>query len=120
MLRWNKTVNLTRIVDMEEAIDRHYAESLLLGAKLPLGSLRIADLGSGAGLPGIPSAVLRPECAITLIESHRRKAVFLKEATRRLANVSVIAKRGEEVAESFDWVVCRAVRRDEIRNIAFR
>jgi 16S rRNA (guanine(527)-N(7))-methyltransferase RsmG len=120
MLRWNKTINLTRIVDEGEAVDRHYAESLFLGSNLPIGSLRIADLGSGAGFPGIPIAILRPECAVTLIESHQRKAVFLKEASRGLKNICVTSKRAEDVQASFDWVVSRAVAWDMLQKVGFR
>jgi 16S rRNA (guanine527-N7)-methyltransferase len=109
LMRWNRTLNLTSIRNREDAIERHYCESLFLGARLPAGVLRIADVGSGAGFPGFPVAILRPECSVTLIESHQRKAVFLREASRRVANVRVVAKRGEGVAEAFDWVVSRAV-----------
>src|SRR4051812_20933588 len=105
MVRWNKIINLTRIEDVEEAVDRHYGESLLLGISLPSGPLRVADLGSGAGFPGYPVAVLRPEVSVTLIESHQRKAVFLKECSRELSNVSVFSKRAEDVPGNFDWVV---------------
>src|SRR6266436_9755293 len=99
MLHWNKVINLTRIERLEEVVDRHYAESLFVGANLPFGSLTIADLGSGAGFPGFPIAVLRPECSVTLIESHKRKAVFLKEASRALPNVVVLAQRAEDVSQ---------------------
>jgi len=109
MLHWNKTINMTRIEGVEESVDRHYAESLFLGSRLPAGRLRVADVGSGAGFPGIPIAVLRPELSVSLIESHRRKAVFLKEATRCLSNVKVISNRAEDVGERFDWIVSRAV-----------
>ena len=109
MVRWNKTINLTRIEGVQEAVDRHYAESLFLGVKLPPGPLNIADVGSGAGFPGIPIAILRPEVSISLLESHHRKAVFLKEATRSLSNVTVICKRAEDVRQPFDWIVSRAV-----------
>jgi 16S rRNA (guanine527-N7)-methyltransferase len=109
LLRWNRTLNLTSIKRMEEAVERHYCESLFLGMHLPQGRLRIADIGSGAGFPGFPTAVLRPDCSVTLIESHQRKAVFLREASRNLANVRVLATRAEDVNEQFDWVVSRAV-----------
>jgi 16S rRNA (guanine527-N7)-methyltransferase len=117
MLRWNKTINLTRIEGIEEAVDRHYAESLFLGANLPSGPLKIADVGSGAGFPGVPIAILRPEVSVSLVESHQRKAVFLKEATRGLRNVTVIAKRAEEVVERFSWIVSRAVSWKELRGL---
>lgn len=109
MVRWNKSLNLTKITDEEEAVNRHYLESVFLGVHLPPGAWRIVDLGSGAGFPGLPVAVLRPDCEVTLVESHQRKAVFLREASREMKNVKVIASRAEEVNESFDWVISRAV-----------
>ena len=109
LLRWNRAVNLTSIKGMEEAVERHYCESLFLGAHLPQGPLRIADIGSGAGFPGFPVAVLRPDCSVSLIESHQRKAVFLREASRNLPNVRVLARRAEDVKEQFDWAISRAV-----------
>jgi 16S rRNA (guanine527-N7)-methyltransferase len=109
LLRWNRTLNLTSIKRMEEAVERHYCESLFLGTHLHQGRLRIADVGSGAGFPGFPVAVLRPDCSVTLIESHQRKAVFLREACRNLRNVRVLARRAEDVNEQFDWAISRAV-----------
>ena len=103
--KWNKTLNLTSIRDAGEIIERHYCESLFLGIHLPTGPLRIADVGSGAGFPGFPLAVLRPDCLVALVESHQRKSVFLREATRELRNIQVIAKRIEDVAETFEWIV---------------
>jgi 16S rRNA G527 N7-methylase RsmG len=79
------------------------------------GQLRIADIGSGAGFPGFPVAVARPDCKVSLIESHQRKAVFLREATRNLANVRVCAKRAEEVEDEFDLAISRAVSYDDLR-----
>jgi 16S rRNA (guanine527-N7)-methyltransferase len=109
LLRWNHTVNLTSIKGMDEAVERHYCESLFLGTHLPQGNLRIVDIGSGAGFPGFPVAVLRPDCSVSLIESHQRKAVFLREASRNLPNVRVLARRAEDVKEQFDRVISRAV-----------
>ena len=109
LVRWNRTVNLTSIRTLEEAVQRHYCESLFLGAHLQPGALRIADIGSGAGFPGIPVAVLRPDCHVSLIESHQRKAVFLREACRNLANVRVCAARAEDLREAFDVAISRAV-----------
>jgi 16S rRNA (guanine527-N7)-methyltransferase len=109
LTRWNQTLNLTRISDRAEAIERHYNESLFVACHLPSGPLRIADIGSGAGFPGFPVAVVRPECSVTLIESHGRKAVFLREASRKLPNIKVLAQRAEESSETFDWAVSRAV-----------
>ena len=103
--RWNQKLNLTS----EDSLERHYGESLFLAQHLPPGPLRIADIGSGAGFPGFPVAVVRPDCQVTLIESHQRKAVFLKEAARKQPNIRVLAKRAEDVDEQFDWVISRAV-----------
>ncbi len=110
MCRWNRVLNLTRLERLEEAVERHYCESLFLADRLPAtAGQRIADVGSGAGFPGLPLAIARPELGVTLIESHQRKAVFLREASREIRNVRVVAGRAEEMCESFDWVVSRAV-----------
>jgi 16S rRNA (guanine(527)-N(7))-methyltransferase RsmG len=114
MVRWNKMLNLTKITDPDEAVARHYLESLFLGVHLPAGQLKVADVGSGPGFPGFPLAVLRPECEVALIESHHRKAVFLREASRSMANVTVVAKRAEEVEARFDWIVSRAVSYEDL------
>ena len=109
LLSWNRRLNLTRITELGDAVCLHYAESLFLGTVLPQGSFAVGDLGSGAGFPGIPIAILRPELQVTLIESDRRKAVFLREATRRLGNVVVFCGRFEDYPARFEWAVCRAV-----------
>jgi 16S rRNA (guanine527-N7)-methyltransferase len=108
--RWNQKINLTSIPSGPEAVIRHYCESLLFAANIPVTTdVKIGDLGSGAGFPGVPIAILKPECTVALIESHQRKAVFLREASRSLSNVRVLSSRGEEVAETFEWLVSRAV-----------
>jgi 16S rRNA (guanine527-N7)-methyltransferase len=110
MCRWNRVLNLTRLEKLEEAVERHYCESLFLAERLPAtAGQRVADLGSGAGFPGLPLAIVRPELGVALVESHQRKAVFLREASRDIANVRVLAGRGEDVGEGFDWLVSRAV-----------
>jgi 16S rRNA (guanine527-N7)-methyltransferase len=114
LIRWNQRLNLTRIVDEDAAVKFHYCESLFLGGFLPAGPLRIADVGSGAGFPGIPVAILRPDLEVTLVESHQRKCVFLREAVRSLPNVRVLGERGEAVRDLFDWVISRAVDPGEV------
>jgi len=109
LARWNRKLNLVRIRDRSEAIQRHYNESLFVAHHLPVGAWRIADVGSGAGFPGFPVAVVRPDCLVTLIESHQRKAVFLREASRSLPNIRVLAQRAEDCGEVFDWALSRAV-----------
>ena len=116
LLRWNQKINLTRITNLREAIRYHYCESLYLARSLPPQPLRIVDIGSGAGFPGIPVAVYRPDCSVDLVESHQRKAVFLTEATRQLGlgKVRILVQRAEDVAESYDWMISRAVKPDDI------
>ena len=114
LTRWNQKLNLTSVRNEAEMVERHYCESIFLALHLPRQAITIADIGSGAGFPGFPVAVLRPDCTVTLIESHQRKAVFLREASRALPNVRVSAKRAEDVADHFDWAVSRAVRFTEI------
>jgi 16S rRNA (guanine527-N7)-methyltransferase len=112
--RWNQVLNLTRIEDLTDAVERHYCESLFLAAHLPAGAFSIGDVGSGGGFPGVPVAVARPDCSVVLIESHQRKAVFLKEACRSLVNVRVLNRRAEEVDERFEHVISRAVSYDDL------
>lgn len=109
LTRWNERLNLTRIHGLADSVRFHYCESLFLARFLPLGPQRIVDIGSGGGFPGIPVAVFRPDCEVALVESHQRKAVFLREAGRGLKNVKVIAKRAEDIQERFDWLISRAV-----------
>ena len=109
LTRWNKVLNLTRIERLEDVVRLHYCESMFLGSVLPEGQQSIVDLGSGAGFPGIPIAVMRPECSLTLLEAHQRKAVFLTEACVGIPNAKVIAGRAETIHQQFDWLVARAV-----------
>ncbi len=114
LLRWNQKLNLTTITGEAEAVERHYCESLFLAAHLPAGEFCLADIGSGGGFPGIPVAILRPECEVTLIESRQRKAVFLREAARAIPNVRVIAERAEAIERQFDRAISRAVSYEDL------
>lgn len=112
--RWNEKMNLTSVERGEETVIRHYCESLFFAAHLDNNTSSIADIGSGAGFPGIPIAILNPRLRVSLVESSQRKAVFLREATRGLPNVSVIAQRAEELPTIFDTLVARAVNSKEV------
>jgi 16S rRNA (guanine527-N7)-methyltransferase len=120
LVRWNKVLNLTTVRRVGEVVERHYCESVFLASHLPEGALSIADVGSGAGFPGIPVAVMRPESSVTLIESHQRKAVFLREGSRTLRNVRVVAKRAEDVEGRFDWAISRAVSGEDLAGDVLR
>lgn len=116
LLRWNAKMNLTSIPAGGEMVIRHYCESLFFGAHLSATSksVSILDLGSGAGFPGTPMAILQPTWRVTLLESNQRKAVFLRESTRGLPNISVLARRTESTATTFDWLVARGVDPQEV------
>jgi 16S rRNA (guanine(527)-N(7))-methyltransferase RsmG len=117
LTQWNARLNLTRIRSLQDSVQLHYCESLFLGKALPPGPLKIADIGSGAGFPGIPIGILRPECSVTLVESHQRKAVFLQEAVRELRNIKAVSIRAEELHEYYDWLVSRAVNPKEVLDL---
>lgn len=106
--RWNKRINLTRISDPAEAARRHYGESAFLHRELPAAA-SFVDVGSGAGFPGLPFAALRPSSSITLVESTRKKAAFLRAASRDMPNVCVLDCRIGEWAGTAEWALLRAV-----------
>jgi len=114
LVAWNQRLNLTRVIAEPDAVRKHYAESVALARSLPDGIVTVADIGSGPGFPGVPIAIVRPEMQVTLVESHQRKAVFLREATADLSNCRVLAVRAEDLAERFDVLVSRAVTPAEI------
>lgn len=114
LVRWNRVINLTSVRSVEDVVERHYCESVFAAIHLPAGVLRIGDVGSGGGFPGVPLAIMRPDCHVALIESHQRKGAFLREAVRDLPNVRVLTARAEDVQEEFDWVLSRAVKYADI------
>lgn len=107
--QWNQRINLTALTTPAEIIDRHFGESLFLASRIDDRKLRIVDIGSGGGFPGVPVAVLRPDCDVTLVESVGKKATFLKEVCREIPNVSVRASRLEEHDGTYDWACVRGV-----------
>lgn len=121
LVDWNRRVNLTSITGYEEVQIRHFLDSLTvtLAMKLPDAgeSLRIVDVGSGAGLPGIPMRILLSDVKLVLLEATTKKANFLRHLTAKLGldNVEVAVGRAEEVAhdtryrERFGLVLSRAV-----------
>jgi 16S rRNA (guanine527-N7)-methyltransferase len=110
---WNRTYNLTAIRDPGQMLVKHLFDALAIAAHVPAG--RLADLGTGPGLPGIPVALVRPDVEVSLVESNGKKARFLREAVRRLplANARVLEMRAEDVPEPgrFDAITARALDR---------
>ena len=116
LARWNRTYNLTAVRDPREMVTKHLLDSLAMhphvdGLARDGGAL--ADLGTGAGLPGIPLAIARPGLRVTLVESNGKKARFMREAVRKLglADVRVAESRIEALDEPgrFDAITARAL-----------
>ncbi|HEX4021769.1 MAG TPA: 16S rRNA (guanine(527)-N(7))-methyltransferase RsmG [Acidobacteriaceae bacterium] len=111
--RWNQKMNLTAIRNPQELVEVHLAECLRCAQRLPQGIQTLLDFGSGAGLPGIPIQLARPEIAVTLTESQSKKSAFLQEAVRVLGmhQSHVYAGRVEAMPaeQCFDVVTLRAV-----------
>ena len=130
LIRWNSRINLSAIRDPEQIVTRHFGESLFLARNLFVGTTAIgcpagrgpstvvastlADLGSGAGFPGLPIKLWAPSISLTLIESNHKKAAFLGEIIRslRLTDVNIQNTRAETLPPAaFDVVTLRAVER---------
>jgi len=114
LLKWNQKVNLIAIGAPAEVAQFHYLESLFGAKAIAPGIRTLIDVGSGAGFPGLPLALARADLWVTLIESKRKKAVFLMEAVRQLglSNAAVFNGRFEDYEErDFEALTCRALDR---------
>ncbi len=97
--------------EYERVWDRHIYNSVSFASLIPHGA-SVADVGSGAGLPGLPLAIMRPDLSVVLIESMSRRVRFLEDVVSDLGlkdQVSIIRARAAEVSDTFDVVTCRAV-----------
>jgi 16S rRNA (guanine527-N7)-methyltransferase len=114
LLTWNEKINLTAIRDPLEILYRHFCESMYAADAVPLEKGRLADVGSGAGFPGLPLKILRPDLQVFLVESNIKKVTFLAEVIRELGlmGAQVLARRYEELGEEvapLDYVCSRAL-----------
>jgi 16S rRNA (guanine527-N7)-methyltransferase len=112
--KWNQTVPLTSIQDDTEIVARHFGESIFAGSILPMSRGRLADVGSGAGFPGLPLRIAFPELQVTLLEPNIKKCAFLREvqSTLGLSGVEIVRSRYEDLQTthgSFDFVCSRAL-----------
>ncbi len=118
LLQWNRSISLTTVTDPEEIVRFHFGESLFAATSVPIMHGRLADVGTGAGFPGLPLRMLVPSLDLTLIESNAKKAAFLAEAVRRLSldRVDVFRGRMEDLEAgagpiplpTFDFITARA------------
>ena len=123
LLRWNARINLTAVRDPEQVVTRHFGESLFAARLMrdagvfdsPTASPTLADIGSGAGFPGIPIKLTVPKVDLTLIESQNKKATFLREVIRALGipGARVFCGRAEIWPGTAEVVTLRAVEKFE-------
>lgn len=113
LLLWNQKINLTSLGDRREIIERHFGESFMAARFVDLENGRLADVGSGAGFPGLALKILCPVLQVLLIESNAKKAAFLAEIGRRLQldGLDIYRDRFEHIrpATPFHFVSARAV-----------
>src|SRR5208282_5320201 len=111
--KWNRAYNLTALKSDRDIIAKHFFDSLLFLKVFPEDSGNVCDVGSGAGFPGIPIAIVRPDISITLIEPSRKKCAFLRNIKKviNLNNVAVLEARVEDMKDSdfFNIAVTRAL-----------
>lgn len=114
LLKWNRSISLTTITNVDDILRFHFGESLFALSMLPVEKSRLADVGSGAGFPGIALAIARPSLEVTLIESNAKKFVFLSEVVRTLQIDNALPFRGrmtdfQHGSERLDVVTARAL-----------
>ena len=114
LLEWNEKFNLTAITDKDEIEEKHFIDSIELVKFFDVKNKTLLDVGSGAGFPGIPLAIVEPTLNITLLESNGKRVSFLREVIKELdlENVEIIQGRSEELGtrEKYDIVTARAVK----------
>lgn len=108
--KWNQVYNLTAIRDAEKSISVHLLDCLAVVPQLR--GNRVLDVGSGAGLPGIPIALARPDIRVTMLDSSHKKTAFLRQAVAelQLKNAAIVCERAEswQPPETFDCIISRA------------
>jgi 16S rRNA (guanine527-N7)-methyltransferase len=108
--KWNRVYNLTAVRGAQQIVSHHLLDSLAVAPHV--GAQTLLDVGSGAGLPGIPLALALPRMRVTLLDANQKKAAFLRQAVIELAleNVNVVCGRAEtwQPAERFEMVISRA------------
>ena len=116
LVEWNEKMNLTAITDPVGIAVKHFADSLTAAPLLPQGAFSLIDVGTGAGFPGVPLALLRSDCKLTLLDSLNKRLTFLETVCREVdLPVTLIHARAEEggqrpdLRERYDVACARAV-----------
>jgi len=113
LIKWNRTTNITRIIEPRAVALKHFLDSILITRYINIACRTIADVGSGGGFPGIPLAIFEPECSVVVMDSVGKKCAFLKHVVRALglANIEVYHGRAEAypALATFDLAVSRAL-----------
>ncbi len=117
LIEWNARFNLTTIIEPRDIVIKHFLDSLSVMRAIPAKAKRIIDVGAGAGLPGFPIKIARPDVSLVLVEATRKKCEFLEAMIKELKvyNVFVVNARAEDVGqdpdhrEYYDVAVARAV-----------
>ncbi len=99
LIKWNQSISLTTVTDPSEIVGRHFGESMFAAKLLPVENCRLADVGTGAGFPGLALKIARPDIHLLLIESNKKKCAFLAELVRILGitGVDILPERFENL-----------------------
>lgn len=116
LVEWNQKMNLTAITDPTDMVIKHFVDSVAAAPLLPVGAFSLVDVGTGAGFPGVPLAVLRPDCKLTLLDSLNKRLIFLDAVCKELGiGADLVHLRAEEggrnpaYRDAFDVATARAV-----------
>ena len=117
LIEWNLRFNLTSIVDLRDIVIKHFLDSLSALRSIPPGPIKLIDVGAGAGLPGLPIKLARPDVSLTLLEATHKKCDFLQAVVDdlQLTDVSIVNGRAEEAGraaehrEAYDVAIARGV-----------
>lgn len=117
VVKWNKHISLTTVIEPREFVERHVGEAIFAAGLISPRATEFWDIGSGLGIPGIPVAILRPDLEVRLVESNRKKAIFLEEAAYalHLGRTSILNARFESLT-GFSESSCVSMRAVEKMN----
>lgn len=116
LVEWNQKMNLTAITDPTDMVIKHFVDSIAAAPLLPTGEFSLVDVGTGAGFPGVPLRILRPDCQLTLLDSLNKRLIFLDAVCKELGiTANLVHMRAEEggrnpqYRDTFDVATARAV-----------